>query len=113
VKIVHGTQWEEDYDGGVLLHVSRQSLKMQELKGMAALLEREAGHCSEVFGELCGLFLRVDPHGPEVSEVEVLSSLSDLLMRLDKEEGVGSPNDPVILNFATRSVGRAPATVRC
>jgi hypothetical protein len=79
VKVVHGTQWEEDYDGGTLLHVSRQSLKMQELKGMAAFLDKEADNCSEVFGELCGLFLRVDPHGPEVSEAEVLASLSDLL----------------------------------
>jgi hypothetical protein len=85
VKIVHGVQWDEDYDGGILLHVSRQSLEMQDLKGMAALLEREARHCSEVFGELCSLSLRVDPHGLEVSEAEVLSNLRDFL-EMDKPD---------------------------
>lgn len=101
MKIVHGYTWDADFDVGRLIHLSRQSLKYQEFKGMAALLRKEARNCGCLFIDLNGrYFSDLDFDASKASGEEVLQSLSESL-GLPKEQ---STKRSGALRFAIRSV---------
>lgn len=51
VKVVHG-QWFESHEGGMVAHVSRRSLAIEDTKEMAKLLEQATNEIRVVFMEL-------------------------------------------------------------
>jgi hypothetical protein len=51
VKVVHG-QWFTFAEGGTVAHISRRSLKTEDTKDMAALLEKEANDALAVAVDL-------------------------------------------------------------
>jgi hypothetical protein len=51
VKVVHG-QWFAFYEGGMVAHVSRRTLAIEDTKDMAKLLEQATNEIRDVFNEL-------------------------------------------------------------
>jgi hypothetical protein len=51
VKVVHG-QWFAFHDGGMVAHVSRRTLAIEDTTGMAKLLEEKTNEASAVFIKL-------------------------------------------------------------
>lgn len=52
VKVVHGHQWFPGYNGGMVAHVSRQTLQLKDTPGMTEILEKAAKEGSTLFWEL-------------------------------------------------------------
>jgi hypothetical protein len=72
VKVAHG-QWFAFHDGGMVAHVSRRTLAIEDTKDMAKLLEKATNEIRDVFNEL------------------------QLLLSKFREELKGMPADPQLL----------------
>jgi len=67
VKVAHG-QWFAFHEGGMVAHVSRRSLEIEDTKDMAKLLETATDQMTGVFDELQVLLTTFREELKEVSE---------------------------------------------
>ncbi|MGJ4929084.1 hypothetical protein ACQR1I_04690 [Bradyrhizobium sp. HKCCYLS2038] len=87
VKVAHGKSWWTDYESGMLFHVSRQTLREQEVSNVAALLEGEAGKCLRTLIDFQLIAYRIDPRDePPVDEEKLFNDFETLIQRWQADE---------------------------